>query len=101
MISSEKKMMEKFMRITNEKDENISSAFLNKYLYNLDNAIEAYFLNNNIDPIERKNIEIEPIIEIQKEKPFSIIPDFRKIFSFDSDDGTLHLTSILGEVNPI
>ena len=83
MISSEKKMMEKFMRITNEKDENISSAFLNKYLYNLDNAIEAYFDNYNIDPCEDKIKEIEPNIEINEEKQFSIIPNFSNLLSFN------------------
>ena len=84
MSKEEKKMIQRFMTITKIKNENSSIAYLNKYLYNLDNAIEAYFLNNNIDPIERKNIEIEPIIEIQKEKPFSIIPNFKKLISFDS-----------------
>ena len=61
MSKEEKKMIQRFMTITKIKNENSSIAYLNKYLYNLDNAIEAYFLNNNIDPIERKNIEIEPM----------------------------------------
>ena len=89
MSKEEKKMIQRFMKITNTKDENLSIAYLNKFLYNLDNAIEAYFSNNYINPIEKKNLEAEPVIEIQNEKPLSIFPNFTKMFSFDSCNNCL------------
>ena len=89
MSKEEKKMIQRFMKITKIQDENEAIAYLNKFRYNLDNAIDYYFIYNNIEPIEKKNLDIEPVIEIQKEKPFSIIPDFRKICSFDSCNNCL------------
>ena len=58
MNINESELVNQFMKITNISNKNFALAYLKKNKFDIENAIDEFFDNNNIDPCNVNNNDL-------------------------------------------